>query len=50
MSFNLKVINETSQESFFITVENSTTFEVLKLKISSNKNLNYNDIVLSLNG
>ncbi len=50
MSFNLKIVNESTQDSFMISVENSTTFEVLKLKISASRNLNYNDIVLLLNG
>jgi hypothetical protein len=50
MSFNLKIVNESTQDSFMISVENSTTFEFLKLKISDSRNLNYNDIVLLLNG
>ena len=50
MSFDLKIVKENTTDSFFILVENTTKLEIVKLKVSAQKEINYNEIILVLNG
>lgn len=49
MSFDLKVTTENTNETFYVQVESTTSLEVVKLKISASRNLNYHDITLVYN-
>lgn len=46
----IKVLEESSNRIFELEIEPSTSVDVIKLKLSATQNLNYNLVLLKLNG